>query len=119
MCAAAQRAVQGDLAGQQRAAGLHQLLRGGDQRALGIEYVQKAGGAVVVGQARQAGAFLLHGQRLALDLHLLGEPAACRQRVGHFAEGGLHRLLVLRHGQIAAHFGQVEVGLISAAVKDR
>ena len=74
---------------------------------------------MVVAQLGQARAFGLHGQGLLGDAALACQPLLPGQRVRDVAEGLLHGLLVVRHGQVAAHLGQGQAVLQAPAVEDR
>ncbi len=72
------------------------------------------------GSAGRPAAARVLGLRLRpLRAQLLAQRRAAGQRVGHFAEGGLDRLLVLRHRDVARRLGRSQVGAVAAGVEDR
>ena len=98
--------------------GDQQLLRR-VQIGLRGQHRQIAVDAVLITQVRQIQPALF-GKGIALErLNLLIVRAACRQSVRHFAEGRLDRLLVRCDLDVLLHRGEIEIGLVLAALEDR
>ena len=73
---------------------------------------------MVITQLRQACALALRSARILRNGQLAGQDLARHQRVGHITEGALHGFFVVRHGDVAAHLGQVQVVAQSPAVEE-
>src|SRR5438132_8819348 len=117
--AAAERAVEVDEVGEP-------LLARGDERELRVieaglrgEHLQVAVDAVAVAKLRQLEAALLRRREALLRGELLVEGAARGEAVGHFAERGLNRLLVLRDADVLADGGDIQICAQRAALEDR
>ena len=72
---------------------------------------------MVVAQLGQARALALGGPRILRNGQLGGQGLARHQRVGYIAERALHGFFVVRHGDVAAHLGQVQVVAQAPAVE--
>lgn len=107
------------MARQQRTARLHQLLLGGEQVTLCIQHFKIRRAAIVVTQSGQTRTFGLSRERSLRKSHLLGEPVACRQGIGHFPEGRLYALLVIHHGEVSAYLGEIKRRAIASGIENR
>ena len=86
---------------------------------MGIEQIQVAGNPVAVAQISQAVAFAI-GRGLCFQCsELFAQGRATRQGVGHFAEGGLDGLFVLRHGNVTPGLGGIERGDVAPHIENR
>ena len=72
---------------------------------------------MVITQLRQACALALRSARILRNGQLGGQGLARHQCVGYIAERALHGFFVVRHGDVAAHLGQVQVVAQAPAVE--
>jgi hypothetical protein len=99
---------------------LHQALLRGQQRALRVQHLQvnwlrrcDSAGRPGAGARPPPAACAL------LCVTLRAQRCAAGQAIGHFAEGGLDGLFVLRHRDVAARLHGCQVGLVAAGVEQR
>src|SRR5690606_29133133 len=117
--ATSQRTIQIDGIGQAQQTCLYQLLFCREQFALRIEYVQRAGNAVFETLSGKLQALRLRILYLLLRIDLLVQQTACDQSIGHFPEGSLDTLFIVRDRDVLAYFAQFEIGDVGTGMEDR